>query len=390
MLAWSARFRARQVAGMNTPQEFAELLRGLREGGAGGALATIVRTRGSTFRRAGARMLIRADGSRVRGLSGGCPENDIALRAQAVIASGQAQIARYDRESSLDVLIEMGCGGELEVLIEPLDGSGIPDFVQAIEALHACRDSGWLATAFACDGACIAPVPWHRVWRGEGMDVRQALPSGENEDGNPLDEPAVLKALANSLQVHHGRADGARVVRVAGAAGMLDVLMERLRPPHAIVLIGINATSLALARLARPLGWRTTLVNSAGGQTEMPDLPAAALHVIAEPSELAVHVTLDADTSVVVMTHQLNRDLDFLTALVAAPVGYLGVIGSRERAARLQAATGLAPPRLRAPAGLDVGSETPEEIALAIAAEILAVRNGHRGSPLSLIEQPIH
>jgi xanthine/CO dehydrogenase XdhC/CoxF family maturation factor len=90
------------------------------------------------------------------------------------------------------------------------------------------------------------------------------------------------------------------------------------------------------------------------------------------------------------MTHKLDTDIAYLQVLRDVPVAYLGAIGSRTRAAKLYEATGLAPPRLRAPAGLDVGSETPEEIALAIAAEIVAVSTGHGGGALSAIGSPIH
>jgi xanthine dehydrogenase accessory factor len=103
-----------------TPEEFDELHRALAgwpvaagDDGVRAALATIVRTRGSTFRRTGARMLVRADGTVVRGLSGGCPEQDIIGHARRVIASGQSRIVRYHRDSGFDVMMEMGCGGEL-------------------------------------------------------------------------------------------------------------------------------------------------------------------------------------------------------------------------------------------------------------------------------------
>jgi xanthine dehydrogenase accessory factor len=90
------------------------------------------------------------------------------------------------------------------------------------------------------------------------------------------------------------------------------------------------------------------------------------------------------------MTFNLERDIDYLLALKDAPLAYLGGIGSRERCRKVREATGLAPAKLHAPAGLDIGSETPEEIALAIAAEILASRTGHSGGKLSSSSKPIH
>src|ERR1700756_5637909 len=159
---------------MNTPQEFETLLQGFRklegQGFAGGAaLATLTRTNGSTFRRAGARMLVCGDGSVVRGLSGGCPEADIIARSHEVIAAGTARIVRYDRENGLDALIELGCGGELEVLIEPLGGSADLAFVSAVERCISARAPGFLATAYTNEGGVIGPRPRRLVWSGQTL-----------------------------------------------------------------------------------------------------------------------------------------------------------------------------------------------------------------------------
>lgn len=367
---------------MNTPQEFAELLRALRrlqaDGFAGGAaLATITRTRGSTFRRPGARMLVCGDGTVVRGLSGGCPERDIILRAQRVIAAGVPEIARYDRESGFDVLVEMGCGGELEVLIEPTAAAADLAFIDAIERFAGDRTAGYLATVFACDGACIAPRPRRLVWTDDAIV----------HDG--VFDSALSAALRAAVPTGNGAAARASAQRFASAAGSVDVLIELLQPPPAIVLVGINATSLALARLAVQLGWSTTLVDHREEASSSPP-PAAANLVVAAPDLLRERVALDRHTSVVVMTHNIERDLAYLGVLRDAPIAYLGAIGSRERAARMHASTGLPPSQLRAPAGLDIGSETPEEIALAIAAEIVAAGAGRDGRPLSLADRPIH
>ena len=140
---------------MNTPQEFGVLLEGFKRlqssGFAGGAaLATLTRTHGSTFRRAGARMLVCGDGTVVRGLSGGCPEADIISRAHDVIGAGTARIVRYDRDNGLDALIELGCGGELEVLIEPLArSSDLGRRCRAGQAKFAPRRSGGSARTVA-------------------------------------------------------------------------------------------------------------------------------------------------------------------------------------------------------------------------------------------------
>jgi xanthine/CO dehydrogenase XdhC/CoxF family maturation factor len=366
---------------MNTPQEFAELLTGLRRleatGFTGGAaLATLTRTRGPTFRRPGARMLVCGDGTIVRGLSGGCPEADVITRAREVIAEGQSRIVRYNREQGLDALIEMGCEGELEVLIEPLSCAEDLRFVTAVEHCLNTRTAGFLATAFARDGQCLTPRPRRLVWADK---------MASDDFGDSV--------LSNAVIAHGSAANGdvrPAIERFETGTGAMEVLIERLLPPHALVLMGVNAGSLALARLAVQLGWMTTLVDHRGDSPEPADLPAGVRLIRTPPESLRRRIAFDSRSSAVAMTFNLERDIAYLAALRDSPLAYLGAIGSRARTAKLREATGLASPPLRAPAGLDLGSETPEEIALAIAAEILAAITGHSGGVLSAASSPIH
>lgn len=366
---------------LNTPQEFGALMDGLRQlesrgFAGGGALATLTRTQGSTFRRPGASMLVCGDGTIVRGLSGGCPEADIISRAHEVIGAGAARIVRYDRENGLDALIELGCGGELEVLIEPLQQADDLRFVGAVEQCLAARTPGFLATGYARDGTALLPRPRRLVWSGTSL---------YDEFGDAGLSAALIEhagAMANGQRSHVGRFESAE--------GPLDVLFETLLPPYAAVLVGVNAASLALARVVRGLGWDVTLVDHRG-----PPPPAAGLApgirlLGAGPEQLPLHLSLDRRSIAVVMTHNIERDIEYLRALLPAPLAYIGAIGSRQRARRLLDGCGAAPPRVHAPAGLDIGSETPEEIAVAIAAEILAVTTGHGGASLSAGAGPIH
>lgn len=365
---------------MNTPQEFAPLLEGIRRlenaGFAGGAaLATLTRTRGSTFRRPGARMLVLGDGSIIRGLSGGCPEADIAERARRVIAADLPEIARYHSDNVFDPMAEMGCGGDLEVLIEPLNRAADLKFIAAVERCLDARESGFLATVYGQAGQCLRPRPRRLIWKEGAID-------GDLEDESLAQ--AVIELISDDGTV-------APIARqIESPAGPVDVLIEPLRPPHALVLVGVSAVSLALTQLGVQLGWRVTLVDHRADVPPPPGIPAGVTFRRVEPTRVAAQLVLDRHSSVVVMTHKLDTDIAYLKALGDAPVSYLGAIGSRARVATLREATGLAPPRLRAPAGLDVGSETPEEIALSIAAEIVAVAAGRAGGALSAVGKPIH
>ena len=364
---------------MNTPQEFAALLAALRVlpiDGAGAALATLTRTSGSTFRRAGARMLVHADGSLVRGLSAGCPEQDIAQRAREALQAREARVLRYDRDHNGDVLMEMGCGGELEVLVEPFAARADWIFAEIADDILHSRRSGVLATLYAMDGQAIVR-PRHWLW----SDGTVRLDEIADDEAT-----AALLDTAVALPPRHKPS----VIGVNTARGTADVLVERLLPPNAAWIFGVNASALALARLLSQLGWQACVIDHREIASESTELLDGAQRLHCPPNAVRQALALDARSFAVVMTHNLERDIEYLQALRDAPVAYLGAVGARRRAARLFEATGLDASRLRTPAGLDIGSETPEEIALAIAAEMLAVANATDGGSLSTIDAPIH
>jgi xanthine dehydrogenase accessory factor len=363
---------------MNSAHELSTLIDALRtlrrDTTPRAALATLTRTRGSTFRRPGTRMLVLGDGRVVCELSGGCPQRDIVTQAQDVIASNLPRLIRYNADSGLDVLLEMGCGGELEVLIEPLTTARTVDFVDTVAQCLDERRCACLATLFAIDGMVV--MPQRMLWRDH--DVLY----------NDINDPALTRSIVDAI----APATGKRTImlRLPSARGVVDVLVEPISPPHALVVIGSSAAARALLPLARALGWQTTLVDHDQARLQATPLPSGLHAVCATPGSLRDVLPLDAQSSVVVMTHNLEQDIAYLGALRGAPVAYLGALGSRDRVARMRDNPLLADLHVHAPAGLDIGSETPEEIALAIAAEIMAVINNRGGSPLHDNEGAIH
>lgn len=364
---------------MNATQEFPQLFAAVQQLRARptpepAALATIVRTSGSTFRRAGARMLVHADGEVICALAGGCPQRDIVLRAQRAMAERTPALVPYNRESNLDVLMEVGCGGELDVLIEPLLQAEDFQFLDVLARLHDQRAPASVATVFSRDGAVHTPRPWRLI--------RHAA-------GHWTDIPASglarhIHRLADGLPLH----GGAVLERAEADGAQLDVLLEAWRPKPALVVIGYSECALALSRLAHDLGWQTTLVEHVATERAQPEGVGALLH--AAPEVLPDRLGFDRQTAVVVMTHHYERDLAYVQALARVPLAYLGVIGSRDRAARIHAAVPASATAIHAPAGLDIGSETAQEIALSVAAEIMAAMRARSGARLSRTDGPIH
>jgi xanthine/CO dehydrogenase XdhC/CoxF family maturation factor len=315
------------------------------------------------------------DGGIVRGLSAGCPEQDIAMRAREAMQAGAARVLRYDRDHNGDVLIEMGCAGELEVLIEPFASARDWRFAVSVEAVLQSRRSGVLATWYTHDGRTLAK-PAHWLW----------------SDGEVLVDEILLDAITSPLTVA-ARDLPARhkpsVLALQTEAGTVEVLLERLEPPNAAWIFGVNAGSLALARLLGSLGWQATVIDHREVASESSELLGGVQRRWCPTESAAAELPLDARSFAVVMTHNLERDIAYVQAIRSAPLAYIGAVGARRRAAKLFEATGLDASRLHAPCGLDIGSETPEEIALAIAAEMLSVANGTGGRALSTIDVPI-
>lgn len=354
---------------MNASDELQPLLGALGELQASrrqAALITLTHTRGATFRDVGTRMLVYADGSSVCELSGGCPQHDIINHARATIDAGEPRLVRYNAEYGLDVLMEMGCGGDLDVLIEPLGPGSDLAYVQALQACIGQRREGVLATVFARDG--------------EIMPTRHALWCGGEPMYEDLADDALRKALQDSLRNPPARPASAIV---ESADGRFDVLIEPVVPAHALVVIGSSTAAQALLPLAGHLGWPATLVDFDAERIRDIALPDGAQGVHAPPSSLLDNVVLDAATSVVVMTHNLQQDADYLAVLHGSPVAYVGLLGARGRVKRVLERAGLATDGgIHGPVGLDIGAESPAEIALAIVAEIMAATRGHAGGPL--------
>ena len=363
---------------MNSAHELSTLIDALRtlrrDTQPKAALATLTRTRGSTFRRPGTRMLVFADGRVVCELSGGCPQRDIVARAQEVIANTLPRLIRYNADSGLDVLLEMGCGGELEVLIEPLATMQAVGFVDTLAQCLSERRCAHMATLYSIDGTAV--MPQRMLW---------------NEDGvlhDDINDPALTRSIVDSTASTTNKRT--LTLCMPCARGVVDVLVEPVTPPHALVVIGSSAAARALLPLAEALGWQTVLVDHDSARLHAAPLPAGLRAVCATPRTLRSALKLDAHSSVVVMTHNLEQDIAYLGALRGAPVAYIGALGSRDRVARMRDNPALAGIHVHAPAGLDIGSETPEEIALAIAAEIMAVINHRSGGPLRDNEGGIH
>lgn len=309
------------------------------EQGNAAALVTLVRVEGSSYRRPGARLLVRSDGSTVGAISGGCLEAEVAKKARWAARSGPI-MERFSTvfDDTTEIPYGLGCGGTLDLLVEPTDSP------EAAALLIAMRDS--LA------GLRRNVVTW--------------LP----EDGQPL-RRAVYDESGTALFESHAASHG-------------SIFDEWLEPPQRLLLFGAGDDAQPMAQLASLLGWRTIIFDSRAQLARSARFPSA--EVVIASAELGAILPRPED-AVVIMGHSYEQDRSWLTALLPHQPRYLGLLGSRHRSALLisEAAVALgwtldqACHNLFAPVGLDLGGDGAEAIALATIAEIQACCQGKLG-----------
>jgi xanthine dehydrogenase accessory factor len=347
----------------------------------GVAVASVVRHRGSTPRKAGAKMLVDPAGPRLGTVGGGCGEAEVASRAQRVLATGDAQ------RIEVSLLEEDGwespsvCGGVLDVFLERAGDSygGIPcaSFFATLDAARVAR------RGVAIVSVTEAPRPERAcVGRKTLVDERgvQHFPLGEDA----LDAAAIDAALA-------GLAAGSpaeRTVELANGAWRLFV--EPLVDTPELVVVGAGHVGQALAQLASPVGFAVTVIDDRPSFASPGRLPGASRIVLADPPAALAELEPHANRYVVLVTRGHRLDAECLRVALGLDLVYLGMIGSRRRVQRIRdhlAAEGADTSRLarlRAPIGLAIAAETPHEIAVAILAEMIAVRRGGDASRVAL------
>lgn len=334
-------------------KELAEILKARsRNDAANAVLATVVKTVGSSYRRAGAHMLIFANGDVVGSVSGGCLEQDVISNAAKVRASGQPMLLSYDTTVEEDVLFGsgVGCKGLIEIWLEPMScARGMLDFC---EQLFARGETGVVATTF----------------RGRGVGERSFI---------------------------DGAAEPRSLVKMDECGS--EIFCDLIQPAPRLFIFGAGYDAIPLARFAKDMGYEVTVCDRRPAYATHERFPEAD-RVFVKAAADVPDLGITKRAAAVVMSHHYVSDRDCLRALLPKPLAYLGVLGPRRRAeAMLQEirAEGVVVgdemlSKLHNPIGLDIGAEGPEQIALAILAEINAVFAGHGGGMLREKKGPIH
>ena len=357
--------------------ELKATLQGLREPA---ALATLVRTKGSSYRKPGARMVWGPDGPQTGGISAGCLETDVKERVVDILASRQPGLLAFDLGSDLDLVwgTRMGCQGKADVLLERVE-PGVPAWLEICGRMLDERRSGAMATVFAVRGPAPAAPGDRFILEGD----RELLPM-----------PAPLSAPLR--QAMAGKASEACTIQAGDSE--LDVLVEPIQPPIALWVFGAGEHARPLFRLAGELGWFLGLVDHRPALATAERFPQADRIILGHPPESLDGLPFDGRTGALVVSHVYDADKAALARLLTCPLGYLGLQGNRRRSERilreLEEEEGPLSVAARAllhyPAGLDLGAETPELIALSMLAEVQAVLAARTGGSLRDREGAIH
>jgi xanthine dehydrogenase accessory factor len=303
------------------------------------AVATVVATRSSAPRPVGSKLFVREDGSIEGSVSNGCVENDVILAAQEVLAGGEPRLITYGITDEMAFGVGLPCGGEIDVFVQP--------------------------------------------GRGDQADVVLTVVAGEDV-GQKLNDPELEQAARRRGRSH--------VFEHEGRTIFADVSV----PPPRLFVYGAIDTAEALCAAAKLLGWRTIVADARPRFATAERIPSADELLLLWPDEALAHVAPDAATAVVVLTHDDKFDLPLVRGALATEAFYLGWLGSRrnqERRRGLLLEEGVTDEdleRVSGPAGLDLGAASPEEMAVSILGEILAVRAGRSGGLLRETSTRIH
>jgi xanthine dehydrogenase accessory factor len=339
------------------------------------ALATVVRVQGSSPRRPGARLAVTRSGRMAGSVSGGCVESDVYERALGVLDDGKSVIVTYGEVDELGLEVGLACGGSIDVLIEPCVGS---DAHVALQHALDARCNAVLAVAVGPDAL-----------RGRALTL---------SDGGAVAggiDPALDDEIAEAAG---GLVDGAvaRVIERPFRGGTAEIFFEAFPLLPRLFVVGATHTAIPLCRFAKAVGFEVTVIDARDVFATEERFPEADALVRAWPDEAFEKVELTRDCHIVALTHDPKFDLPALALALRSEAAYIGALGSRSTHAKRCAQlleqgfgeTDLA--RIHTPVGLDIGGRSPEEVALSIVAEMVAVRRGRAGGPLVERRAPIH
>ncbi len=342
------------------------------------ALATVVRVHGSSYRSPGARMLITDDSRWTGSISGGCLEGDALRKARQVMLDKKPLTVTYDtrEESNQSLGIGLGCNGVIDVFFEPIDPASPDNPLELFKIILSHNQPVLLATLF------------NGVLAGSKLLLDQegkTLFSTFDKDS----EFAVKPELLNLPSA------GSSKVNTVGAG---DVFLELIQPSISLIIFGGGFDARPVSSLANTLGWEVQVTDECVAHIAPVFFPSAGKLSLCKREFIERDFTISPFTACVLMSHNYEYDRDVLKKLLLTATPYIGILGPRKRFDKMRdefereglVLTADDLHRIHSPIGLDIGAETPDEIAVSIVAEIQSKFTNRSGGFLKYRSNPIH
>jgi xanthine dehydrogenase accessory factor len=352
------------------------------------ALATVVHVDGSSYRRPGARMLITEDGQLTGAISGGCLEGDALRKALLVMERRQSTLVTYDTMDEDDAIIGvgLGCNGIIQILIESIDFLNDKNPVNYLKSITNKRHKTILVSLFSMTDKKSSQVGTCLL-----LDEEGGVQGGESID------PKLRELLIEDAKTIFNEQASAFKNYISDKWNF-TAFIEYIPPVVTLVAVGAGNDVQPLVEIADIIGWQTKVVDGRANYAKAERFAKACQVVVAKPENALQHLSIDAQTVFVLMTHNYNYDKAMLSELIKRDVRFIGMLGPKKKLDRIlnelkEEGLNITEQQLSAihgPAGLDIGAETSEEIALSIIAEIKAVLSHKKGQSLRQKSDVIH
>jgi len=325
-------------------------------------LVTLVQAAGSSYRRPGARLLLGTKGEYAGTISGGCLETEVVRKAAWLVREG-AVVQRYSTmfDDTAEVPFGLGCGGVVDLLLEPVDTPECRALMSALE--HALAGE---------EATVLTWLP------REGRKLARAVLSASGDytfASSELTEPELVEARSSVLRQND----------VNNATE--EIFVERIAAPQRLFVLGAGDDAKPLVNMGALLGWSVTVMDGRTHLTRAERFPGAE-HLVTVTSPSADLLGIRPQDAVVLMTHSYEQDRELLAAVLPLRPRYLGLLGARHRsslllsevAEKLGRTVAACCEEVYAPVGLDLGGDGPEAIALAVISEVQACCMGKLGT----------
>ena len=351
------------------------------------ALATLVHLNGSSYRRPGARMIVDEEGQLTGAISGGCLEGDALRKAVFCIHTQTPKLVVYDTSDEEDATIgiQLGCSGIIQVLFEPIDEHDPLNPIELLKKAIHKRQNTVLVTLYA-----------PKIKKGDTVGTSMLLEdSGEFHNNSTFQfvpEP-LMQDIKETLTVKKSSFKSYQQ-----NDNTFNAFLSFISPPISLVIVGAGNDAIPLQSIAETLGWEVTIVDGRHTYAKIERFSSACQILVSKPEQVLQQIPIDDKTVFVLMTHNYNYDYAILKALLGKNIPYIGALGPKKKLDNmindLKAENIILNEKqkniLYGPVGLELGAETPAEIALSITAEIMSVMNNKKGGSLRNLLTEIH